>query len=331
MRFNPLIAAVAGLLAIAAIPALVHRADERARAPNETGQSHEVAKSGQPNVSQPNAPDNDAGTNLSAREEPSYSPSNAPDDSRTTNWIQALSGLAVAAFTYFLWRLQSRQVGLTENAVDEAGKSARAALASADHAARAAKAAVDQHRAWIKITELSIYDVKYKRATNRPGEPELIAVMVRAKLENVGATPATSVCFQPHIWAFPMIANYTDWPVMWDRALAEFKGRLHQQIEGGSVLFPNDPKPRVHGINTLWNPVEGSFAINSDDPTPIRLMGIAMVVYRIASGDEVHTSVPFLWDVKPKDYLTSKYLADASSIPDADVTLAKIEHAEQAT
>jgi hypothetical protein len=54
-----------------------------------------------------------------------------------TDWIQAFSAAAVSVFTYFLWRLSSRQTDLLSDSVHAARISAEAALKSADMAERA--------------------------------------------------------------------------------------------------------------------------------------------------------------------------------------------------
>ncbi len=56
---------------------------------------------------------------------------------KITDWIQALSALAVAVFTYFLWRLAARQTDLIQKNVQIAKVAADAAKKSAETAERA--------------------------------------------------------------------------------------------------------------------------------------------------------------------------------------------------
>jgi hypothetical protein len=202
---------------------------------------------------------------------------------------------------------------------------------STEHAATAAKAAVDQHRAWLKIKDISLSGVKWKKAMNRSGHPEFLSARVTAFVKNVGGTPATKVSYEARIWAFPMLANYSEWHEIWGRAAAAHRERVKNSVEGW-VLFPGDSREQRNTTSTRWNAVEGEAHLDSKDPTPIRLMGILSVVYRVASGDIAQTSVPFLFDrIGQANPWTGKSLMEAGEWQDPDVFFARIYDGERAT
>jgi hypothetical protein len=173
--------------------------------------------------------------------------------------------------------------------------------------------------------------VKWKKATNRPNEPEYVSALVTATVKNVGTTPATNVSYEVRIWAFPMIANYSDWYDIWDRAAVAHENRVRDSTEGW-VLFPGDQRQQNNGTHTSWNAIEGEVPLDSGDPQFIRLMGIATVVYRIASGDVAYTSVPFLFDRRGEaNPWTGETLKQAGDWRDNDVFLVRVYHGDRAT
>lgn len=127
MRFNPLFAALAGLFVIAAIPALVKSAYPGGSASRQVEQANQIVPLANAVVA--NLAYDKTRTDLAGRDAPKQTSDNA------ANWIQALSAIAVAFFTYFLWQLQSQQVGLTTKALKESAD-ATAAMVEANDIAR---------------------------------------------------------------------------------------------------------------------------------------------------------------------------------------------------
>jgi hypothetical protein len=173
MRFNPLFAAIAGMFMIAAVPILVNGSENGGRTSSEAQQSYQIAQARQAGAIGRNAANNQA--------RPSFSQPNQPKnaqeyDASLTNWMQGLSAVAVALFTYFLWRLQSQQVGLTGKALREAADATDAMKRQNEIAEDAAKR---QLRAYVTTEDHEI--LGFWR-----GGPTTL----RTKIYNRGQSPA---------------------------------------------------------------------------------------------------------------------------------------------
>lgn len=215
MRFHPLVAAVVGLLALATVPALVKDTQHVSRAPGGTEHNRQISVQPHTSADLPDALDYEPRADLGPDNRDRNEEQGGPASPLWTNWIQALSGIAVALFTGFLLRLQSQQVGLHGSALDEAAKSAKAALETAGYAAQSAKAAVAQNRAWLKIENLAVSELRYEKGTANGRDYEHLCAETSIVITNVGDTPATHVVSHVRIWAFPFLRNYSDWWTMW--------------------------------------------------------------------------------------------------------------------
>lgn len=241
-----------------------------------------------------------------------------------TKWmgIAALVGMTVGIVgVVLLWST----FRATQNAALATAESAR-------HAARAAKAAVDQHRAWLKVTDLSVVAIKFAKAEERAGKPEYIAAEVKVRIENVGATPATHVHWEPCIWPYAALdANIDNWAILWNRASSDFAERARAQSGYGFVIFPDDePVELTHTANTLVWPVAGRMAISSSIDTPFRLFGVVAIIYEITSGDEGMTLVPFMMNVGEGE-LTFAKLAEKPVWIDDEIHTMRMAGAERTT
>lgn len=245
-------------------------------------------------------------------------------------WTRAMGLAALIAMVVGVFG-----VGLVYTTFRETRRAALATTTSAKHAARAAEAAVHQHRAWLKVVDLSVTEVKFDEAINRNGEPDYISATIRITLENVGGTPATDVVWQPSIWGLGLLNMFPQWVAMWKRGSSEFAERAKadraKEGEYGFVMFPGD-KPKLSFVaNTLTWPVEGSLHIPSaGEDERFRLMGVVTVLYRITSRDEAMTTVPFFVSLGA-DYLTKGFFRKNPVHAAKDIRIARIQAAERAT
>lgn len=223
-------------------------------------------------------------------------------------------------------------VGLVFVTFRETRRGANAAASSAEYAARSAKAAVDQHRAWLKVQALSISKVTFSKAMNRDGQPEYISATISIDMENVGATPATDIVWQPSIWTLGLLSLFDQWVVLWRRASAAFSERAKEMGDHGFVMFPTDRAKLVHDTNTLVWSLEGTLHLPSAAADErFRIMGVVTVLYRITSGDEAMTIVPFIVHLGERGFETKDDLRRNKERTGKDVRVTRMQVAERAT
>jgi hypothetical protein len=178
MRFHPLVAAIVGLTLLMAVTALnPHKyGEDRQSHSAEAQKAKGITSSAPPYAVVARSGDNQTGADLRGEYKPRQPAKDQLDAASPiwTNWIQALSAVAVAVFTLFLWRLQSRQVGLTAQALDESSGATKAMQ-------RQNELTEIAQRPWVTLIP---------RVTKLESDPGYIRVGIAVDAKNIGQSVA---------------------------------------------------------------------------------------------------------------------------------------------
>jgi hypothetical protein len=165
----------------------------------------------------------------------------------------------------------------TEHALTIAGTHAQAALEQAGASHRAADAAVAGQRPWIKI---DIEPASELKDDGRGG----IKIRFNAKLENIGAIPATNL--QARVGMACGATSYK-------KAVEQIPPTPN---EFGTSLFPNEPiEIPLFGRITAEEIATAPNALGNFDNREIGVVVIASVIYRFAGGEGRSTRAYWLF------------------------------------
>jgi len=281
MRFHPLFGAIVGALAIAAAPFLIENASYSGPEPYKAEQAQQSAGAAQRGTALDHAPDNQPGTTLRESNKPEQPKANQDGGSSAaiTNWIQAISALAVAVFTGFLWSLQSQQVGLMAGSLTKTGE----ATDQMREANRLTQEALHLERPWIKIIGLTVKELAFKNNPERPDIGDHFHVSLSVPVQNVGRVPAMEVQLIPAIWLNPIEeANFYEWERHWLAAQEHSHQRYEVGTRYGQLLFPQDTHTFQSSIQTSTYFPPESLIADRNHPGRFRIFVGAFVFYRFA-------------------------------------------------
>lgn len=145
-------------------------------------------------------------------------------------------------------------------------------------------------RAWLKIEEASLFNIKLKNNPERPDVGDHFTATVRVKVRNVGNLPAKFVKHTPRLWLnVEHEVSFTDWQYGWMNALEDALEKVKISTQLGPILFPTDTEDFNHGISTSAFPVKGTFKVNREYPNRVRIFATIIILYQIGDGEWRYT------------------------------------------